>query len=63
MDAMHVHVEALPSASSDQARKNASSILNKKIKSIVGVSTKVIVGDPGSVERSQGKARRVIDNR
>ena len=63
MDAMHVHVEALPSASSDQARKNASSILNKQIKSIVGVSTKVIVGDPGSVERSQGKARRVIDNR
>ena len=63
MDAMQVHVEALPDASSDEARKNASSILNKQIKSIVGISTKVIVGDPGSVERSQGKARRVIDNR
>ena len=49
MDAMRTY-EALPSASSDQARKNASSIPNKQIKSIVGVSTKVIVGDPGSVD-------------
>ena len=63
MDAMQVHVEALPDAASDEARKNARSTLIKQIKSIIGVSTKVIVGDPGSVERSQGKARRVIDNR
>ena len=63
MDAMQVHVEALPDAASDEARQNARSTLIKQIKSIIGVSTKVIVGDPGSVERSQGKARRVIDNR
>ncbi len=63
MDAMQVHVEALPDAASDEARKIARSTLIKQIKSIIGVSTKVIVGDPGSVERSQGKARRVIDNR
>ena len=30
---------------------------------LVGISTEVIVGDPGAVERSQGKARRVVDNR
>jgi len=63
MDAMQVYVEALPDAASDETRKNARSTLIKQIKSIIGVSTKVIVGDPGSVERSQGKARRVIDNR
>ena len=62
MDAMQVYVEALPDAASDETRKNARSTLIKQIKSIIGVSTKVIVGDPGSVERSQGKARRVIDN-
>ncbi|MEC7164123.1 MAG: hypothetical protein VXW20_07705, partial [Pseudomonadota bacterium] len=37
--------------------------LGKKIKDIVGVSTEITVGDPGAVERSQGKARRVVDNR
>jgi phenylacetate-CoA ligase len=38
-------------------------MLTKHIKDMVGVSTEVIVGDPGSVARSQGKAVRVIDNR
>ncbi|MGH8305616.1 MAG: hypothetical protein ACRETG_08375, partial [Steroidobacteraceae bacterium] len=33
------------------------------IKSTVGISTQVLVGDPGSIERSAGKARRVIDRR
>jgi phenylacetate-CoA ligase len=33
------------------------------IKSYVGVSAQVIVGEPGSVERSVGKAKRVIDRR
>jgi phenylacetate-CoA ligase len=30
---------------------------------MVGVSTEVVVGAPGSVARSQGKAVRVVDNR
>ena len=63
MDAMRVHVEALPDAATEAARANAASTLNKRIKDIVGVSTKITVGDPGTVERSQGKARRVVDNR
>ena len=37
--------------------------LTKKIKSIVGISALVDVTEPGAVERSQGKAVRVVDNR
>ena len=63
MDAMKVHVEALPEAAGAADRAAAAAELGHHIKSIVGVSTEIIVGDPGSVERSQGKARRVVDNR
>lgn len=63
MDAMQIHVEALPDTASAEARVDMATTLNKRIKDIVGVSTTVNVGAPGSVERSQGKARRVIDNR
>ena len=38
-------------------------MLTKRIKDIVGVSTEVLVGDPGDVVRSEGKAQRVVDNR
>jgi len=33
------------------------------VKNRIGVTAKVTIADPGGVERSQGKARRVIDNR
>ena len=33
------------------------------IKATIGVSTSVVVRDPGAIERSAGKARRVIDKR
>ena len=35
----------------------------KKVKDTIGVSIDIAVGLPGSVERSQGKAQRVIDLR
>jgi phenylacetate-CoA ligase len=41
----------------------AARMLTKRIKDMVGVSTEIIVGEPGEVERSQGKAKRVVDNR
>ena len=63
LDIMRVHVECLPNAADEAARAAAASALTKRIKDIVGVSTVVDVGSPGTVERSQGKARRVIDNR
>ncbi|MCV2893363.1 phenylacetate--CoA ligase PaaK [Lentibacter sp. XHP0401] len=63
MDAMRVFVEANPDAADNLSRTAAQRMLTKHIKDMVGVSTEVIVGDPGSVERSQGKAVRVVDNR
>jgi len=63
MDAMRVHVEALPDAADAASRAAAQRMLTKRIKDVIGVSAEVFVDDPGAVERSQGKARRVVDNR
>ncbi len=63
MDAMTVLVEAVESAATDAARAASTATLTQKIKDIVGISVNVTVGIPGTVERSQGKARRVVDNR
>jgi phenylacetate-CoA ligase len=61
MDAMRILVESLPDQL--EGRDAAGLALGRRIKDLVGVSAEVIVGDPGSVERSQGKARRVVDLR
>ncbi|WP_170367795.1 phenylacetate--CoA ligase PaaK [Ruegeria arenilitoris] len=63
MDAMRVYVEAMPDAADELSKTAAARMLTKRIKDIVGVSTEIVVGDPGEVERSQGKAKRVVDNR
>ena len=63
MDAMRVMVEVTPTATGEASKAAAERMLTKRIKDMVGVPTQVIVGDPGSVARSQGKAVRVIDNR
>lgn len=63
MDAMRVYVEANPDATDELSKTAAARMLTKRIKDMVGVSTEIIVGEPGEVERSQGKAKRVIDNR
>ena len=63
MDAMTVYVEAIPGAASDEERETLGKMLTKKIKDNIGVSAHVIAKAPGGVERSQGKAVRVVDNR
>ncbi|WP_299842327.1 phenylacetate--CoA ligase PaaK [uncultured Paracoccus sp.] len=63
MDTMTVHVECTPDQSSDDARAKAAKDLVHHIKSVVGVSTKVNVLEPNGVARSEGKAKRVVDNR
>lgn len=63
MDGMRVFVEANPDAADELSKTAAARMLTKHIKDMVGVSTEVIVGNPGEVARSQGKAVRVIDNR
>ena len=63
MDAMRVLVEAEPRAADEASKSAAARMLTKHIKDVVGVSVEVLVGDPGSVARSQGKAQRVVDKR
>ena len=59
---MTVRVEAAPVTDSS-LRAPAARELVHHVKSVVGVSTRVVVCDPGSLPRSEGKARRVIDKR
>ena len=63
MDNMTVHVECAPNDGDEAARAGSAKELSHHIKSIVGVSTRVVVCDPGGVARSEGKARRLVDNR
>ncbi|PIE13003.1 MAG: phenylacetate--CoA ligase [Rhodobacterales bacterium] len=63
MDAMRVFVEANLDAVDELSKTAAARMLTKRIKDIIGVSAEIIVGNPGEVERSQGKAVRVIDSR
>tara|TARA_B100001057_G_scaffold488393_1_gene572676 strand:- start:1833 stop:3134 length:1302 start_codon:yes stop_codon:yes gene_type:complete len=60
MDKMDVKVERIPTASGAQ---DASSELKKRIKDTIGISVSIDLGEPGTIERSEGKARRVIDLR
>jgi phenylacetate-CoA ligase len=63
MDEMEVLVEASPSAAQADARQASAGELAHLVKNLIGVTAKVTVTDPGGVERSQGKARRVVDKR
>jgi phenylacetate-CoA ligase len=63
MDAMRVHVETLPNASDEASKTAAAQKLAQQIKDIVGITTEIVVADPGGVVRSEGKAKRVVDNR
>ncbi|MEP3056209.1 phenylacetate--CoA ligase PaaK [Ascidiaceihabitans sp.] len=63
MDAMRVITEATPVAADEASKSAAATALTKRIKDMVGVTTDVVVGDPGTAPRSQGKAVRVVDNR
>lgn len=63
MDAMAVAVEARPEAWAGGGMDDVATRLAGWIKTLVGVTARVEIGAPGSVERSLGKARRVIDLR
>jgi len=63
LDAMTVVVEARPHAVEEAEREMGAHELTHHIKSVIGVTVGVRVVDPGAVERSQGKAKRVVDLR
>jgi phenylacetate-CoA ligase len=63
LDEMEVLVEVQDAGMSPENRAKASADLAHHIKAIVGSTARITAVDPGGVERSQGKARRVVDKR
>ncbi len=65
LDAVAVHVELAADAGhlGDPDRGAVCSELQRLVKTYVGISIRVQLGAPGSLERSVGKAKRVIDRR
>jgi phenylacetate-CoA ligase len=63
LDAMRVLVEAREDFSDAVSRQAQADLLCRHIKDLVGVTAAVDVVDPGRIERSLGKAKRVVDKR
>ncbi|MFZ1467794.1 MAG: phenylacetate--CoA ligase PaaK [Paracoccaceae bacterium] len=63
LDRMTILAEATPNHVSVDARAASARQLASRVKSVVGISAEVRVLDPGSVPRSEGKAKRMIDLR
>ncbi len=65
LDDLAVRVELKPehAGAPDAVRQAAAWELQHHIKSYIGISTKIEVVEQGGVERSAGKAKRVIDKR
>jgi phenylacetate-CoA ligase len=63
LDEMAVHVESRPDFWGGGAPDHVAVDLATRIKDLIGVSARVVVEAPGDIERSLGKARRVVDKR
>ncbi len=62
LDEMTILVERVPAAGSTDGDR-AGERLAKLVKNLIGVTAQVRVLPPGGVERSLGKARRIVDKR
>ncbi|OQA34762.1 MAG: Phenylacetate-coenzyme A ligase [Betaproteobacteria bacterium ADurb.Bin341] len=64
-DSLHVNVEASPPllAQGEEAMRRVKAKVEKDIKDFVGISAVVNLKQRGEIERSQGKAVRVVDHR
>jgi phenylacetate-CoA ligase len=63
LDEMEIFVEARAETASESHRSAAARQLARSVKNLVGVRAKVSVTPPGAIERSVGKAKRVVDKR
>jgi len=65
LDTLEVQVEVDSKIFSDEIRKlqGLQNRIQKDIKDILGITTKVTLVEPRTLERSEGKAKRVIDKR
>jgi phenylacetate-CoA ligase len=63
LDIMRLRVEARPDCADASARAAEAGLLASHIRSTIGIAVEILVGDPGSIARSLGKAVRVVDKR
>ncbi|HOB12072.1 MAG TPA: phenylacetate--CoA ligase [Syntrophomonadaceae bacterium] len=65
LDILEVRVEVSEKVFSDEVRKleELGSTISKELESALGISVKVRLVEPKSIERSEGKSKRVIDRR
>jgi len=63
LDSMRVMAEARPSHADQAARNAQAKLLASFIRNAIGLAAEVVVDEPGKIERSAGKAKRVIDFR
>ena len=63
MDEVAVHVEARPEFYVPGAMDREAAVVMSRIKDTIGLTTRIIIEAPGAVERSLGKARRLVDHR
>lgn len=62
MDSVIIKVES-SSSMTDNEKSATAQQLKHQVKSCIGISAAVVVGEPGSIPRSEGKAQRVVDKR
>ena len=62
MDTLTVRVEYRPDVA-EHHRAPAAANLKRLIKNRIGVTVDVMIAEPGSLQRSTGKAKRLVDNR
>ncbi|WP_018404099.1 phenylacetate--CoA ligase PaaK [Marinobacter gelidimuriae] len=63
LDCVDVRVELKAGAEGENVKEHTAKELAHQIKSYIGISTKIDVQDAGSINRSEGKAKRVFDRR
>ncbi len=63
LDGVRLHVEARADHADEASRAAQAAMLAAHIRSVVGIGVEVTVADPGGIERSMGKAKRVVDKR
>lgn len=65
LDVLEVQVELAPELLADEVRKieDLSHRVQRSIEQVLGLSVKLRLMEPGSIERSEGKSKHVVDKR
>jgi phenylacetate-CoA ligase len=65
LDTLEIQVEITPQLFSDEVKKleDIERKITKEIASTLGISAKIKLVEPKTIQRSEGKAKRVIDKR